>query len=192
MGFWEFIKPTFSKIFVPALFVVYLIIVFVMTQGVMQDLGEKSCEMKEIFDEVAELQAQRDIAGLQELVNESAEVVEEIQEDLENDKYKLGFVFGSNLATSKINPFYPVPCPLTESEFCGSYAEEEHYECVNFLVENDGLEGFVEINNLEYRELSYISLVSNLVLIFLILYLIICLEKWVFRLIWPKKEKDEL
>lgn len=182
---WGFFKPSISRLVLPFLVVVYLIVLLVMSKSVIYEIGEQSCYMKGVFEEAERLRSLGDNTGLQRLQEESTERVNEFQ----SGEYKLAGVFAGNIALGKTLWFYPVPCLLMQSDFCMSYTSQEHYDCIEYLIENNGLEGIAAVENLEYKPFSYLPFIGSMVFIFVFIYLVLCAERWIFRKIWPKKDE---
>ncbi|MFH1501121.1 MAG: hypothetical protein ABIE22_04225 [archaeon] len=177
----DFLRPSVGKLILPVIIIVFLLVLFFMSKSVIPFLGEVSCMMVDFNEQSILLGGQNNTGLLDQKALEFSETIEERRSEI--GEIKLAFVLFSNQIIGRVDPLYPVPCSILSSGFCGFYISQEGYNCLLTLFSDvksmDSLFSLGEIK--DYRSVSYLALVMNLLLIFIIFYLISCLVAFIYN-----------
>ncbi|MFH1308027.1 MAG: hypothetical protein ABIH72_04200 [archaeon] len=186
MNWKDFIKPSAGKLILPIMITILLIIVFVTSMKVIPFVGELSCMMTDFNEQRTLLTEQNNTELLVQKTLEFSNIIEEKRKEIGDTK--IAFVLISNQIISRVDPLYPVPCSLLSSGFCGFYISQEGYNCLMTLyLDAEGINSLFSLGEIkDYEPVSYLALIINLLLFFIVFYLISCLIAFIYNLFLHK------
>jgi len=211
----EFFRPTFTKLFLPVIFLIIILSALVVNLSYADQFGNALCSVK--TDTTNLLYRSQSLSNMSKINNLDPNKYIRERNNIDNDLYDTtttwvnyrnqimpSLLIGNSLYyfshAYDIYPLLPVPCEYSgfssntiEQRSCVYFVSRQDWDCVYNANYNANLGGaYLGGVVPEYNEVNVTSYISSAVLFAIILYIIICLIYWLTRLlikephkIWP-------
>ena len=205
-SFKEFFRPTILKLFFPVLILVIAIIFFYSNYISLPDYGEKLCDIYNVGEEIkqtsSDLIYEKDVdpAKVLDIYKQRYELTVEYQQknsDLKREVLThLTFVNAYFLVPrfNWINPIIPIPCEsvntlssqlvsINPNSRCFNFVSKKSYDCTSKVFGSSGFIGSGTIKNRGYSAINWLDISINLLVLFFIIYIFVCLCSFVLRIV---------
>jgi len=171
----KFFDFEWKKIILPVILILLFIFLLINFYNFGHSLDKYICQLRPILEEQSVAHHNNDSLALNQSYNKWINLSN-------NLKKELAFFTKITPVTnifSFIDPFIPIPCEESESNFCRFYMGKESYICAKELIEPST--GIVETKLGEYQISSIGIILLNILYLLVIGYLFSCLVLYVCR-----------
>lgn len=181
----DFFKPTIHKLIIPLVLVIFVLSVFLASQALGVRIKDYQSNLLELKNYAEGKELSGNVISLNDVKFKTEKMNKELLAKIEENKPLFDFITYSNSILNKINPLYPSECAFSLASSCRNYGSEANYISAKVFLDTDQkidssqLPDLINEAKTNYKKFSIFFFIINLLIFFIIGYLISCVISFV-------------